>query len=274
MKGQPPRERDVRQPRGERLRQALAFVKARLEALDSLPREPPFNDEYTMWERVTLAGLQDYFGGDSDACQWVNPQRSFYMGWDEAEQASFMYRQYQERLTNQRVGLKSILARYQLVPPVSGSNTDAVPRSARAFISHGGERPSLTLIQDFLRALGVEPIVVEKRASEGREVHENVDSYRKQADFALILLTKDFQDKGGVWRPSGSVEVELGELRQQFGSRVIYLKEEGVKLPAMASTPVHETFTEDNMAPAFMKIVTELHGWGWLTVSAPEGRDD
>jgi predicted nucleotide-binding protein len=130
------------------------------------------------------------------------------------------------------------------------------------------------MIQDFLRALGVEPIVVEKRASEGREVHDNVDSYRKQSDFAVILLTKDIQDSEGICHPPGSVEVEMGELRSQFGRRVIYLKEEGVKLPAMASTPVHEPFTEDNMGRAFMKIVTELHGWGWLRVSPPESSDE
>jgi hypothetical protein len=274
MKGQPPRERDVKQPGGERLRQALAFAKQQLIALQSLPQEPPFNDEYTMWARVTSAGLKQYFGQDSDEFRWVHPPPGpMAVVYSEAARQAAERRQYQEILGQKRVGLQSVLARYEVLAPPSGNELGTMNRPA-AFISHGGEKPCLTMIQDFLRALGVEPIVVEKRASEGREVHDNVDSYRKQSDFAVILLTKDIRDSEGIWHPSGSVEVEVGELKTQFGSRVIYLKEEGVKLPAMVSTLVHETFTEDNMAPAFMKIVTELHGWGWLTVSAPEGRHD
>jgi len=275
MKPQARRQPDVKQPSGETLRQALAFVSQQLDTLQPLLQGAPlkpFSHEYTMWERVTLAGLQDYFGRDSEAYKWVYlPQEiALYLPLPGViQQAKAESAAYQARLTNQRTGLKSVLARYRTALAERDDQPDRGARRARAFISHGGQKPSLTLIQDFLRALGVEPIVVEKRASEGREVHENVDTYRKQSDFALILLTKDFKDSEGTWRPSGSVEVELGELRQQFGSHVIYLKEEGVALPTMAATPVHESFTEDNMGPAFVKIVTELHAWGWLAVSRP-----
>jgi predicted nucleotide-binding protein len=173
-------------------------------------------------------------------------------------------------LNDKRVGLDSILARYETLGPPSADDVAAVRRSAKAFVSHGGQKRSLTLIEDFLRTLGVEPVVAEKRASEGRELHDNVDNYRRQSDFAVILLTKDIRGADDVWHPSGSVEVEVGELKTQFQGRVIYLKEEGVKLPGMVSTLVHETFTDDNMGPAYMKIVTELYGWGWLTISPPE----
>jgi predicted nucleotide-binding protein len=194
--------------------------------------------------------------------------------YSEAARQAAERRQYQEILGQKRVGLQSVLARYEVLPPASGADISAGKRPARAFISHGGEKPSLTMIQDFLRALGVEPIVVEMRASEGRELHDNVDSHRKQSDFAVVLWTRDIEDSQGGWLPSGSVEIEVGELRSQFAGRVIYLREEGVKLPAMASTLVYEQFTEDNMGPAYMKIATELHGWGWLAVSPPEASDE
>jgi predicted nucleotide-binding protein len=272
MKRQQPRVHDVKSPSGERLREALAFVKARLEAMESLPMEPPFNDEYTKWARVTSAGVKEYFGQDSDELRWVN---AGYGGVailsSEAQRAAFERREYPEALQKKRVGLETVLQRYEALAPAPSHDTGAIQRPARAFISHGGEKRSLTLIEDFLRALGVEPVVAEKRASEGRELHDNVDSHRKQSDFAVILLTKDIRETEDLWHPSGSVEVEVGELKTQFGSRVIYLKEEGVKLPPMVSTLVHETFTEENMGRAYTKIVTELHGWGWLTVSPPRG---
>lgn len=266
-----PPQPDVKRPSGESLRRALAFVKARLEALESVPREPPFNDEYTVWARVTSAGLKEYFGEDSDESGWVDAQplhvNPFYTA---AQQAASDRKRWAEVLQSMRTGLETILAKHEALGPATKDNVGVMKGPARAFISHGGDKRSLTLVQDFLRALGVEPIVVEKRASEGREVHENVDAYRKRSDFAVILWTKDSEDAQGTWHPSGSVEIEVGELRTQFGGRVIYLKEEGVTLPAMASTLVHEPFTEHNMGPAYLKIVTELHGWEWLTVSPPE----
>lgn len=274
MKRQPPREPDVRQPTGERLRQALSFVRQQLSALESLPREPPFNDEYVVWARVTSASLKDYFGQDSDEFRWVHPQLRPAVAWSGAQHEALQREGYQEILQGKRVGLESVLARYEVLPPTSGDAVATTKRRARAFVSHGGKKPSLVHIQDFLRALGVEPIVVEKRASEGREVHDNVDTYRKQSDFAVVLWTRDIQDNEGGWLPSGSVQIEVGELRSQFASRVIYLREDGVKLPAMASTLVYQPFTEHNIGPAFMKIVTELHGWGWLTISPPEGPND
>ena len=270
MKGQPPRQRDVKQASGDRLQQALAFVARQLGALERLPHEPPFNDQYRMWHNVTAAGLKEYFGQDSDEFRWVHPTRAPAAATSEAQRQAVERRQYAEVLSDKRVGLQSILARYDVLAPASTDQTSTVKRPARAFISHGGDKTSLTLVQDFLRALGVEPIVVEKRASEGRELHENVDTYRKQSDFAVVLWTRDIEDSQGGWLPSGSVEIEVGELRSQFAGRVIYLREEGVNLPAMASTLVYEPFSEDNMGPAYMKIVTELHGWGWLAVSPPE----
>jgi hypothetical protein len=139
-----------------------------------------------------------------------------------------------------------------------------------AFISHGGMKPSLAYIEDFLRAIGIEPVVVEKRPSEGREVHANVDKHRSDCDFAIALWTRDIEVAPGEWLPSGSVAVECGELRAQFPDRVIYLRESEVKLPTMLSTLAYETFSEENMGPAYRKIVTELHGWGWLQVKRAE----
>ena len=222
---------------------------------------------------ATLGGLKHHFGDGADEYRWCRPGPPLpiittpstppdYVAKKEAET-------YSEAVRTMRNGLAAILEKYAAIGPPPDSATDgraSVQVPTKAFISHGGFKPSLQHAQDFLRAMGVEPVVVERKASEGREVHGNVDKHRKDCQFAIVLCTRDLQDAAGDWLPSGSVMMEAGELRQQFGPHLIFLKEEGVKLPAMGGTIVYEPFTENEIGPAFRKIVTELHAWGWLRV--------
>lgn len=267
-------ERDIRNLIGEQLEKALAFVRQRLDELPSLRDKEPFGDEYVRWSRVTNSALQQYFGSDSEEWWWVNPPAAA-VEWGNAYESDLqrqarLQRQYQERLDEIATGLHSIIDKYAVLAPSAPPVTAVPERPARAFISHGGLKPSLTMIEEFLRALGVEPVVVEKRASESREVHDNVDVHRKQCDFAIVLWTKDVEDAQGRWLPSGSVAEEAGGLRNHFPKRVIYLKESGVTLPTMAATIQYQEFTEEKIGPAYFKIVTELKEWGFLTVAVPE----
>jgi hypothetical protein len=254
------------------LEQALEFIKSRLKSLEPLSTREAISDEWIVWRRTTTSGLKHYFGEDSDECRWfAPPPKAVWIGGREtAEQkVARNRREYSEWIGESKTALQSILEKYEALGPSIGAPEPPKDTAvAKAFVSHGGRRPSLTAIEDFLRALGVEPIVVEKRASEGRELHDNVDRYRQLSDFAIVLWTRDVEDAKGKWLASGSVAEESGELRAQFRDRVIYLKEKDVELPAMSDSLVFESFAEDNMAPAFLKIVTELHAWGWLSVAA------
>ncbi len=268
--------KEVKHPSGEALEKALEFVEQRLQLLKPLVRRRPFNDEWIRWSRATVSGIKEHFGEGADEYRWVSP---FYppvviMGPESPDRKAAREReQYSERVRDIRNALQSILDKHAaLGPSMPASQLQQQQVRAKAFISHGGRKPSLAIVEDFLRALGVEPIVVEKRASEGREAHDNVDKYRELSDFAIVLWTRDVEDAKGDWLPSGSVAVESGELRVRFGDRVIYLKEEGVRLPTMGGTTVYEPFSEENMAAAFQKIVTELHTWGWLKVAPKQGR--
>jgi predicted nucleotide-binding protein len=274
-------ERDIKKPAGSQLEEALAFVRQQQDRLAFLCEDEPFGDQYTRWDNVTNSGLAEFFGRDSDEYRWVYPAEAeaagvfFVNAYESAAQRNAREQRerverYHSRLADLNTGLQSILDRYQALPRPGPTPTDRSQETARAFISHGGSKASLQMIEEFLRALGVEPVVVEKRASEGRELHENVDVHRRQCDFGIVLWTKDVQDSEGSWLPSGSVAVEMGELRSQFPRRVIYLKENGVTLPAMASTPQYQPFTDGNMGPAYLKIVMELQEWGFLRVAVPE----
>lgn len=140
----------------------------------------------------------------------------------------------------------------------------------KAFIAHGGDSPTLSKLKDFLETLGVEPIVVEKRPSEGRSIAENVDHYARQADCAIILATKgDIDGKTGRFIPRGNVLMEIGKLQEIFKDRIIYLLQAGVKFPTNVNEKVRERFTSQNMDNAFIKIAKELREFGILKAVKP-----
>lgn len=159
----------------------------------------------------------------------------------------------------------------KLLKPPYAVRPQLIETSGRpsAFISHCGIKPSLLAVKEFLQALQIEPVVVEEQASEGREVLTNVDEHAANCHLAVVIYTKDIQTADGNWQPSGSVLVEAGMLRQMYPGRVIYLLEEGSNLGTLAGAPVYGTFTEDNMAPAYRKIVCELVTMGFLKTLIP-----
>ena len=135
--------------------------------------------------------------------------------------------------------------------------------STKAFIAHGGSSDSLRKLTEFLRAVGVNPLVVEDQASEDRSANENVEHYLRQADCAIVLATKgDIDGKTGNFLPRGNVLVEAGRFQERFEGRIIYLLEEGATLPSNIREKVWESFTQNNMERAFIKIAKELRAFG------------
>jgi hypothetical protein len=152
------------------------------------------------------------------------------------------------------------LGRMEIGPMVSASRFRAPPE---AFIAHGGSSDSLRKLTEFLRALGVNPLVVEDQASEDRSANENVEHYLRQADCAIVLATKgDIDGKTGNFLPRGNVLVEAGRFQERFEGRIIYLLEEGATLPSNIREKVWESFTQNNMERAFIKIAKELRAFG------------
>ena len=87
----------------------------------------------------------------------------------------------------------------------------------KAFIAHGGESAARDKLEDFLTALGVTPIIVEKQSSEGRSKDKNVEYYLKQCDCAIILATKgDIDGQTGEFIPRGNILNEVGRCQEIF----------------------------------------------------------
>jgi predicted nucleotide-binding protein len=140
----------------------------------------------------------------------------------------------------------------------------------KAFIAHGGETPALDKLKKYLIALGIEPVIVDEQASENRSTGNNVDSYAKQADCAIILATKgDIDGVTGGFIPRGNVLVEIGKAQELFKDRIIYLLQAGTKFPTNVSEKVWGRFTSSCMDEAFIKVARELTAFGILKAVTP-----
>ena len=137
----------------------------------------------------------------------------------------------------------------------------------KAFIAHGGESNALAKLEEFLDALGVESLIVEKKPSEGRSINQNVERYLEQADCAIVLATKgDIDGQTGEFLPRGSILIEIGRFQERFSEKTVYLLEEDTRFPSNVNEKIWERFTQDNMERAFLKIVKELRAFGIIKV--------
>lgn len=135
----------------------------------------------------------------------------------------------------------------------------------KAFIAHGGESAARGKLEDFLTALGVTPIIVEKQPSEGRSKDKNVEYYLKQCDCAIILAPKgDVDGRTGEFIPRGNILNELGRCQEIFPNRMVYLLEEEVKFPTNIDEKVWERFTQERIDKAFTKIAKEFRAFGLI----------
>jgi len=109
----------------------------------------------------------------------------------------------------------------------------------RVFVVHGHDRAARDAVANFIRKVGLEPVIVAEEPAEGRTIIEALEHYGK-ADFAVVLLTPD--DKGGVrdsppeqLRPRArqNVVLELGYFIALLGrGKVCPLYKADVELPS------------------------------------------
>ncbi|MFC1957659.1 hypothetical protein ACFLX0_02465, partial [Chloroflexota bacterium] len=95
----------------------------------------------------------------------------------------------------------------------------------KAFIAHEGETRSLTMIKEFLEALGIQYFIAESKASNGRSIEKQVNWTQTEADFAICLATKGkaINKKTGKHYMGLNVADELGRARLVYGNHIILL---------------------------------------------------
>lgn len=137
-------------------------------------------------------------------------------------------------------------------------------RERRVFVSHGKDSAALTKVERFLRGLGLTPVIVKFEASQGGSVDDVVEREMISCECALILATKG-DSVDGEWQPRPNVIHEIGLAQEKLKHRLIYLKEEGCNFPSNISPKIWESFTQDNLENAFLKIVKELRAFGVIS---------
>lgn len=135
----------------------------------------------------------------------------------------------------------------------------------KIFISHAGFPKFLNDIKDFLKALGIEPILAERTADNGGTLMEKIDRAMSQCDCSLIVLNKAKKDSNGKALTSDSVNVEIGKIIEKFKNKVIFIREKGVEIATICAHG-HQEFTRGNLAPVFRYIVTEIKNWDGLAI--------
>ncbi len=138
----------------------------------------------------------------------------------------------------------------------------------KAFISHGKESEAIAKLQQFLSALGIEPIIVESQPNLGKTINDKVDYYLGQADCVVILATGDDEIEGKLY-PRQNVIHEIGLAQKTHADKIIYLLEENTEFPSNISSKVWERFNRENMEAAFLRIVIELRALGLLRAVKP-----
>ena len=256
-------------------KEAIQFLEEKLVETIHLRELHYDNEEYELWVSGIEVVLKTALGDEDFKVFHDAYPKSFPMRGVATE--SQLQEHYQKELNYRETAIKKILQNYEILgieekPTVIEVPPEDVLRVVppKAFIAHGGQSLILDKLKDFLKALGIEPLVVEEQASENRSVGDNVDYYARQADFAIILATKgDIDGTSGGFIPRGNVLMEIGKSQEIFKDRIIYLLQAGTKFPTNVSEKVWGRFTTERMDDAFIKIARELTGFGMLKAEKP-----
>ena len=245
-------------------KEAIEFLKTKLGEIQTLWKLDYDNHDYPLWHRVIEGVLREVFGDNS------YEYRGFFEAFPHVSISGENKQQkYHEELKMRETAILSIIQVHELAG-IDTKPSTPVGQPPKVFIAHGGDSPALTKLKSFLEALGVEPLIVEEQASEGRSVGENVDWYARQADCAIILAARgDIDGKTGRFIPRGNVLIEIGKSQELFKDRIIYLLQAGTKLPTNINEKVRARFTSQNMDNAFIKIAKELKKFGILRAVKP-----
>lgn len=241
--------------------EALELIRKAIQEIPRLKQLNRKNDEFPLWQQKLKDVLEAVFGKDStEYFRFVWAVTSYSAGSEE-----YLQKEYVEHLGKYEVALKSILQKYELLGIPAKTTVVARGKPLQVFIAHGEPSESLRKLCEFLEALGAQPLVVEKMASEGRSVDGNVGWCLDQADCAIILATKgDIDSKTEDFIPRGNILIEEGRCQERLPGRIVYLLEEGVRFPSNIAEKVWQRFTQDNMEIAFIKTARELAAFGLL----------
>lgn len=223
-------------------------------------------DERRLWKNEVNVVLEDAFGKNSIEYGMFNIILPIVVGLsDEAQQSNYL-----EDLNRDEIAIRGILQKYkklgveakpaitpELPPTEYLSYAEILPK---AFVSHGKESEALIKVEDLLRALDIEPLIVKDQPGLDETIEDRVNYHLSQADFVVILATGDDEIEGKL-HPRQNVVREVNLAEKTCGGKIIYLLEEGAEPPPDINPQVWERFNQGNMENVFLRIIIELRGF-------------
>jgi len=251
---------------------AVLLLKQKLEEAD----DPPLandEDEFERWVQEVESILARRFGQDSrelnNFTASLHREVRVYRSFDDEEATGYRKRQ----IAHGKATLEAILSVEETLGTVEMQEATTSSRP-KAFIAHGGETKALEKLKSFLDALGIEPLIVEEQAIEGRLTESQVEHYLQQADCGIVLATKGgiIDIENGTQHPRLNVIDELGRLRESLPNKTILLLEREIHLPSNVSGIVHISFPQNSIEKAFTKIAKELAKFGIIRATSIRSR--
>lgn len=246
--------------------QAIGELRDLIARIPDLRRMPSGNSEVDVWFDDLISTVEKLCGKESQEYRMVaqSPQiKGGTVGYPGEPPSDFIARVTMDQMEGAAKVVLNRLEKGRAPTPVTRAISEPSPGRPKVFISHGPPGRPLDILSEFLKELGIEPVIVEEQPSEGRSVVGNVEKYASDCAAAIVLATAD-RLVGNDREPNPGVLVEIGDLRKRFGSKVIYLVQSGVKRSSMWSEQVYIEFKEDCMDDALIKIIRELRAAGLL----------
>ncbi len=137
----------------------------------------------------------------------------------------------------------------------------------KVFVVHGHDTDNLRRVQDFLKSLGLEPVVLQDQANRGRTLIEKFIEH-SEVGFAIVLMTADDygrsrSETSDALRARQNVILELGYFIGHLGrDRVAALYESGVETPSDISGLTYIPFGNAKWAEA---VKLELQAIGMVS---------
>ncbi len=136
------------------------------------------------------------------------------------------------------------------------------------FISHGGPTTDhVDLVDSLIESLGLLPVVVMKMPNLNMSINEKVLCYMGICSGAIALATVEDETTAAEKRARPNVENEIGMLQAapNIASRIVYLKEQGVKFASNYQEKVWIQFDKAHVEKSFITIIKELRAFGLLS---------
>ncbi len=126
----------------------------------------------------------------------------------------------------------------------------------RIFVSHGSNHTARDELADFLRELGLYPVISEKEPSQSRDPGQKVRKLIASSVGAVVLATQDEETSEG-WKPRQNVIHEIALLEERLLRKFVVLKEEGTVLPSNVNV-TYIPFSQGQVTGSYTGLLREL----------------